>query len=181
MTRSRSALGASIALIAGFAIAACIVQAPPPQQPAPLPSNSYDDSSGGAMVSQSSLPNGDYSCSLAESGYQYPAFRCVVYTAEDGSQILDKLGGSQRIRGRIAPTAGGFRLDGQFYCPYGACDEQVSGEFVALGGQTFRGSLAMQNGEHIVLLTYLPGGFGYGGVGYGGARYGGVTYAVPRR
>jgi hypothetical protein len=174
-----AALRPAVPVALGFAVAACIIQEPPPRHPQPLPANEYGERAatdpGGGV-----LPDGDYACSIY-NGYQYPPFRCVVYTAGDGTKMLDKVGGSQRIRGRATPTASGFYFEGQFYCPWGACDEATAGEFVAEGGQTFRGSLPSQYGGSTVTLTYLPGGFTYGGMAYGGASYGGHAPPPPRR
>jgi hypothetical protein len=161
MSRPSSFLTATLAVLAGFVITACIIQqdpqyaggAPPPR------GDAYGQPAGGP----GGLVDGDYACSMASGGTQYPAFRCVVYTAEDGSRVLEKLGGSQRIVGRIQATSGGFRFDGDFHCPQGACDERTGGEFVADGEQSFRGVLSSKYGESTVVLTYLPGGYTYGG------------------
>src|SRR6188768_2047738 len=122
-------LGGVGAAAAGLVIAACIVQ----QEPAPggLPANQTGGGPPGAEVAGAGgLANGEYSCSIADSGYQYPPFRCVVYSGEDGGQVLEKMGGSQRFRGRVLQDGGdGFRFDGTFYCPQGDCTENVSGSF----------------------------------------------------
>jgi hypothetical protein len=174
-TPLRGGARAALAIAAGFAITACIIQQDPPYgSPGAPRTDAYGQPTG-----EGGLVDGDYACSLQSGGTQYPAFRCVVYTAEDGSRVLEKLGGSQRIIGRVQPTANGFRFDGEFRCPQGACDERTGGEFFAEGGQSFRGELPSKYGASTVVLTYLPGGFSYGGASYGGAGRGDAEQAPP--
>ena len=161
------------AAAAGLVIAACIIQ----QEPAPnaLPANQGGGGPPGAEpAGDAGLANGEYSCSIADGGYQYPPFRCVVYSGENGGQVLEKMGGSQRFRGRVLQDGDGFRFDGTFYCPMGDCTENVTGSFARAGDGAYRGTLDFATGRQspvVVSLQLAPGGFGYGGPGYGGARY----------
>ena len=178
---------AAAAAASGLIVAACIIQQDPqPQQP--MPGNAYQQGAAEAGAAGGAIANGDYACSITSGGYQYPPFRCVVYSAENGGQVLEKMGGSQRFRGRVLAEGNGFRFDGTFYCPYGDCTEDMSGTFTTAGAPgSFQGSIqgaAAKNPALQVTLTYQPGGMGYGGVAYGGAVpggavYGGARYAVP--
>ncbi len=162
------------AAAAGLIIAACIVQQEP--QPSTLPAN-QGGPPGAEGAPAGGLANGEYSCSIEDSGYQYPPFRCVVYSGENGGQVLEKMGGSQRFRGRVLQDGDGFRFDGTFYCPQGDCTENVSGSFARAGDGAYRGTLAFATGRQTpvtVSLQSTPGG-----MGYGGGTYGGATYAAP--
>ena len=153
----------------GVAIAACVVQSQPPAGPtAPAPAN-YGE---GDPAGDQAIPDGAYSCTIDD----YPPFVCQVYTNPDGSQTLEKMGGSQRFRGAVSPSDDGFFFDGVFFCPYGDCTREVQARFVALDDGAFRGELQSDGGAPPiqVALTFMPGGAGYGGVGsgYGGFGYG---------
>jgi len=177
--RLSSSLRAASALAVGAAVAACIIQQEPPPMTAPAA-----HAEGQAPQGQEAgwLPDGDYACSLQNDGYQYRPFRCVVYTAENGGQVLEKVGGSQRFRGRVLPDGDGFRFDGTFYCPWGDCTEDVSGSFEPDGYGWYRGTIQGYSGRTspiVVTLQHRPGGFTYGGATYGGASYGGFAAPPP--
>jgi hypothetical protein len=163
-----SALPKLTGVVSGVAIAACVVQSQPPAggPTAPHPSNQGDGeyASGDQVV-----PNGQYSCTIDD----YQPFLCQVYTNPDGSQTLEKMGGSQRFRGQIAAADGGFDFDGVFFCPHGDCTRDVQASFEALDDGAFQGVLDSGDGRPMnVALMYMPGGMGYGGIGYGGIGYG---------
>jgi hypothetical protein len=169
------------AAAAGLVIAACIVQ----QEPAPnaLPANQGGAAPGADPVAAGGLANGEYSCSIQDGGYQYPPFRCVVYTGDSGGQVLEKMGGSQRFRGHVLDEGDGFRFDGTFYCPMGDCTENVSGNFQRDGDGSYRGTLDFASARQtpvVVSLQQAPGGFGYGGGTYGGAGYAAPPPPAPR-
>ncbi|HXT22431.1 MAG TPA: hypothetical protein VN923_16885 [Thermoanaerobaculia bacterium] len=176
MTRgSFTWLYGAAAAAAGLIIASCIVQ----QEPAPgtLPANQGGPPGAEQGAPAGGLSNGEYSCSIEDSGYQYPPFRCVVYSGENGAQVLEKMGGSQRFRGSVQQDGDGFRFDGTFYCPQGDCTENVSGSFARAGDGAYRGTLAFASARQTpvtVSLQLTPGG-----MGYGGGTYGGATYAAP--
>lgn len=175
------ALRAAVATASGVVVAACIIQ-PDPQPQQPMPANAYAQDGSQAAAPAGGITPGDYACSISSGGYQYPPFRCMVYSAENGGQVLEKTGGSQRFRGRILAEGTGFRFDGTFFCPYGDCTEDVSGMFNGTGNGSYQGTLqgaANKNQPLQVTVTHTPGGFGYGGAGYGGAMYGGARYAAP--
>ena len=172
------------AAAAGLIIAACIVQ----QEPAPtaLPANQTGGGPPGAYVAEGAggLANGEYSCSIEDSGYQYPPFRCVVYSGENGGQVLEKMGGSQRFRGQVLQDGDGFRFEGTFFCPMGDCTDNISGSFARAGDGAYRGQLDFAAGRQtavVVSLQRAPGGFGYGGGTYGGAGYAAPPPPPPAR
>lgn len=159
-------------------LASCIVQQPPPQQAQPL-ANNHDESGQPVAVQKHTgvPPEGDYACRFKVQRYEYPAFPCRVYRRQDGTLMLEKLAGSQRIRGEIQPMdTRRFRFEGTFYCPWGDCTERVSMQFDTVDNGLYRAPMQMQSGTTWVTLDYLPEGFAYGGATYGGATYGGATY-----
>lgn len=170
------ALGAAVV---GFTVAACIIQpSPTPHVP---PAQPAEQQRASADQGPSWLNPGDYACSLRHGEYEYRPFRCVVYNV-DGGQMLEKLEGSQRFRGRVLPARGGFRFDGTFYCPYGDCTEDISGDFTALDDGMYRAELRGQSANQmgtVVTLQYMPSGFTYGGMTYGGRSYGGAQGTPP--
>ncbi len=145
---------AAIALAAGVVVASCIAQ-----------NESTETSARREPASKKAraIENGDYSCRIESGGYQYRPFRCAVYRAEDGSQVLEKLGGSQRFRGRVMMAERGFSFDGTFYCPAGDCTEGVTGQFRSVGAAGYEGTMQGRSGPLGVTLQYLPGGYTYGG------------------
>ncbi len=159
------------AFVAGAAAVACMTASPGGRK---VVENVPDGASGG----RAELPDGSYACSIEESGYKYPPFACVVSTS-GGRTRLEKLGGSQRIRGDVTFTgAGGFRFEGEFYCPWGDCTQAIAGDFHGTNGQDFVGEFLTSTGTVIFALRYLPGGGAdsYGGGAYGGGVYGGGAY-----
>jgi hypothetical protein len=142
--------GRAAAVAAGVVVASCIAPAENPPPAAPTPATA-------APVER--LANGEYACVIQSGAYRSPSSRCAVYVAEDGSQILEKLGGSQRFRGRVMPDGRGFSFDGMFFCPYGDCTESVSARFASVGASRYRGIMQGRSGPLAVSLDYLPGGF----------------------
>ncbi|HUJ59624.1 MAG TPA: hypothetical protein VLX92_14060 [Kofleriaceae bacterium] len=114
---------------------------------------------------------GAYWCSILNDGFQYPRFPCVIRTV-DRRLVLTKLAGSQRFRGVVRPRGDGFSFDGEYYCPWGDCTQQLHGAFHA-SGEALRGSFP---GGLVIELVPAPdsafGGTSYAGTGYAGARYG---------
>ena len=140
------------------------------------------------------LADGDYACRIRDGGYDYPPFRCIV-RAEGARTVLEKVEGSVRFRGVIAPTSStSFRFDGELYCPWGDCTEPVRAEFRRAGpgyAAMVQPADARRDPMWITLTTpmqaayggggyggygYGYGGYGYGGYGYGGYGYGGAGY-----
>jgi hypothetical protein len=156
-----SAPRALAALCAGAVAASCLASADSP--PPPLGTAAAPGTGGRPVATSASIRNGDYACSIASGGHRYPAFRCSIYRAEDGSQVLEKVGGSQRFRGRVVPQPSGFSFDGTFFCPDGDCTENVTARFTAAGAAAYRGVMQGRSGRLQVSLSYRPGGFTYGG------------------
>jgi hypothetical protein len=174
----------AIALFSAAAvITACYVQQPPPQQPYPQQGQQrgqqpvgQNQGYGAPMTQASGLQPGTYACNFKSGGFQYADFACVVSQGADGRMTLEKVNGSQRIRGTVAPFQGGFDFNGTFFCPYGSCTENSSARFIEQNG-TFVGSLSHSSGAIVVTLKPAAfGGQGYGGSTYGGATYGGRGY-----
>ena len=176
-TRRQKLFRTSLGLVGGIAIAACVVQSQPPGGPtAPHPTAGGN---GDNNARQSVIPNGQYSCTIDD----YSPFLCQVYTNPDGTQTLEKVGGSQRFRGTVSAADGGFAFAGTFFCPHGDCTREVRANFNALDDGAFRGVLQSASDDRPinVALMYMPGGMGYGAQGYGGSGYGygGLGYSRP--
>lgn len=108
-----------------------------------------------ANAAHSSSLVGAYTCALASGEFNYPALACKIVKrkAKDGSGRslwFEKSAGSQRIRGWVAPQEHGFDVDGEFYCPRGACSEKVQIRFVPHEGG-FRGQLEHGQGGTITI------------------------------
>ncbi|MSQ83892.1 MAG: hypothetical protein EXR77_13570 [Myxococcales bacterium] len=108
-----------------------------------------------ADAAPSSSLVGAYTCALASGEVNYPALACKIIKrkAKDGSGRtlwFEKSAGSQRIRGWVAPQEHGFDVDGEFYCPRGACSEKIQVRFVPLDGG-FRGRLEHSQGGTITI------------------------------
>ena len=89
-----------------------------------------------ALAAPQSTLVGRYQCTFSNGGTTYAAQPCRIATkkAKDGSGRtlwFEKSGGSQRLRGWVHPKEDGFEVDGQFYCPRGACTEAVQVRFIA--------------------------------------------------
>lgn len=142
----------------------------------------------GPLVSNNNVDmTASYWCSITSGEYEYPKMPCVIRQV-NGRFMLAKLAGSQRFRGVVRKKGEGFSFDGEFYCPYGDCTQEMHGEFRPVGDGTLRG---MFSNSIVVTLTPAPdggasfggvgyGGDSYGGFGYGGWTYGGATYGMPK-
>jgi hypothetical protein len=87
---------------------------------------------------------GRYACSFTlNSGtdhFSYPNFLCVI-SHDAGKLKLEKLSGSQRIKGAVSLTAAGFDFEGEFFCPDGDCTSKAYGHFEQLKPGKFHGEL----------------------------------------
>lgn len=110
---------------------------------------------------------GSYWCKITEGDFTYPEFPCAIRQAS-GHLVLAKLAGSVRFEGEVAPAAAGFSFHGRMFCPFGDCEQQIDGSFVARGGH-YVGSF--QQDQMVVELSHAPDG-AFGGAGYGGETYG---------
>jgi hypothetical protein len=71
----------------------------------------------------------------------YPAFLCTIQRRGNGL-LLEKHGGSQRVRGAVTSAGDGFAFTGVFYCPDGAQGEwPVRGSFQREASGSFAGEL----------------------------------------
>lgn len=118
-----------------------------------------------------------YWCAIEEGGYRYPDMPCTVRQVA-GRWVLEKMAGSQRFRGEIAPRGEGFAFAGEVYCPWGDCVQPLHGEFRPSRDGSLRGRFT-DNAMSVILMRAGDGAFGgasYGGDGYGGFGYGGFGY-----
>jgi hypothetical protein len=83
---------------------------------------------------------GRYACTFTQGDTAYPPFRCEISKRKAGLW-LEKLTGSQRIKGEVALTEAGFRFTGTFYCPLGDCTRPVNGDFRRTGPGRYQGQL----------------------------------------
>jgi len=106
---------------------------------------------------------GKYKCVFKDGDVTYKAQPCriVAVQAKRASKDaplnlrFEKSGGSQRFTGTATPTDTGFAFSGKFFCPRGACDQQL--DAVAFTGDAkggFSGSLPLEHGP--VLVTVQP-------------------------
>jgi hypothetical protein len=192
-----------VVLAVAFAVTACFVQQPDQQTPPPYqgqqgqgpnqsaygqggygqqqgyqqPPDGQQGGYAGNTVPNQGLQNGQYACSFKRGTIQYPAMVCIISTRRDGTMTLDKVSGSQRIRGQLYPSGQGYEFDGMLHCPWGSCTETARGTFVVQGdayvANIQHGATTME-----VRLWSPPGGVG--GMAYGGGAYGGMRYGGPR-
>ena len=87
------------------------------------------------------VPTGQYACSFAQGGLRYRAFTCRITRGTDERLQLEKLNGSQRIRGAVEPKGEGFTFRGTYFCPVGSCDRAVTGEFQRQSAGVYVGRL----------------------------------------
>ncbi len=118
---------------------------------APMPPASLPNRAQGGTVAP-----GPYKCEFTDGTVRYPVFRCVikaVATANGKTRLtLEKSGGSQRLRGSVTPTDGGFEFSGEFYCPHGDCTQQIKADFTRTGRNRYAGELPLSHGKVAVKL-----------------------------
>lgn len=96
---------------------------------------------------------GKYKCQLTIDGKTYPAAECEIVPGDlEGVLWIEKRQGSQRFAGEVTPSGGGFDLAGYFYCPQGACDEEVKATF-ARTGDGFEATIQTAHGPVKVTLV----------------------------
>ena len=124
---------------------------------------------------------GSYACAIEDSGYRYPAFRCVIRQGAGGRMELVKLDGSQRFEGEVREGRTGLAFKGRFYCPFGDCTQELHGVFAPDGAGGWKGTF--EDAKFVVWMAPARagqfGGDGYGGQGYGGVGYGGAMVGAP--
>lgn len=98
---------------------------------------------------------GDYRCTFEP----YPPMRCSISRRPDGSLWLEKHDGSQRIRGTLVEREQGVRsyaFQGTFFCPWGACTQRVSCNFLETGPGAFSCRMRTSHDTITVRLARSP-------------------------
>ncbi len=113
-------------------------------------------------------PSGAYWCTIDEASFEHHRFACVIKRVGE-RLVLGKLGGSERLRGVVTPSADDFVFDGEVYCRWVNCTRPLRGTFTAVGRGEYRGTF--RDDAMIVRLMPAPAG-AFGGAGYGGDGYG---------
>ncbi|MBA3405641.1 MAG: hypothetical protein H0U13_13335 [Gemmatimonadaceae bacterium] len=108
---------------------------------------------------------GSYWCSIDEDGYEYPRYPCVIKKVDE-RLVFAKLGGTQRIRGRITlDNRDGFSFVGEMYCPEDECQQALHGTFRPVGRGGFKGRFR----EETLVVNVTPAAANaFGGADYGG-------------
>lgn len=97
---------------------------------------------------------GSYSCTFTQGDYTYDPFRCVI--KKDGDKLLlEKLSGSQRIKGGVQITEHGFKFEGIYFCPYGDCTAPANGEFKKISEGKFEGSVYTDDSTPHTLVSLI--------------------------
>lgn len=81
---------------------------------------------------------GKYSCTFTQGDFTYDPFTCVIKKVGD-NLYLEKISGSQRIKGDINITENGFDFTGTYFCPYGECTAAATGQFKKTSEGKFEG------------------------------------------
>ena len=113
-------------------------------------------------------PSGAYWCTIDAEKFENNRFACVIKRVGERI-VLGKLGGSERLRGVVTPTADGFSFTGEVYCRWIKCTRPLRGTFAPAGRGEYRGTFP--DDAMIVRLMPAPDG-AFGGAGYGGDGYG---------
>ncbi|MBZ0234646.1 MAG: hypothetical protein K8M05_20100 [Deltaproteobacteria bacterium] len=161
---NRRSLGASIFGLSSAVVVAvaCGGKSAPPQQP--LSNESGDPSAtGGGAAAEPGLPAGVtdgalWTCQISD----YDPQPCKFHR-EGNEWRLTKLLGSQRFDGAVTFGESGFRFVGQFFCPWGACDEAMDLVF----SPTDDGYQTDFSGDVLSVRWNEPLASEWGGAGYG--------------
>ncbi len=97
---------------------------------------------------------GNYACTFTQDDYTYDPFTCVIKQVGDELQ-LEKISGSQRIKGKINLTEEGFDFTGTYFCPWGDCTSPATGQFKKLEEGQYEGPVVTEDSTSptIVKLT----------------------------
>lgn len=102
---------------------------------------------------------GDYTCSISGAGKSDHGATCRIEAGDvPGSLWLEKVDGQPRISGEVTPKPDGFHFSGDYYCPRGACDDEVDATFERLGAGAYRATLSTKRGQVEVALHRKPVG-----------------------
>lgn len=95
---------------------------------------------------------GKYACTFTQDGYTYDPFTCVIKKV-DQDLILEKVSGSQRIKGSIQLTKSGFDFEGSYFCPYGDCTSPARGQFKKLSEGKYEGPVYTEDSTSPTLVN----------------------------
>ena len=71
---------------------------------------------------------GAWKCTFRSGKYTYAPMRCRI-TRRGGGYYIEKLQGSQRIRGTLSDKGDTLVFKGRYHCPHGDCDGPAHGTF----------------------------------------------------
>lgn len=153
----------TISMVSLLVLAAC---GGPTRQQATI-SNTGSEQPLAQPAAGASFRNGAlWTCQISD----YDPQPCKLTQTADGWRLV-KLLGSQRFDGTLAPNGSRLDFDGQFFCPWGACDAPMHVQFERKGDASYA---TVFEGDDIALRydEALAGEFGAAG-------YGGLTGHEP--
>ena len=106
---------------------------------------------------RAALPDGQYTCTIQESGTKYPSFPCAVVTS-NGKVHLEKVAGSPEVHGAITLNDLGFHFEGVLLCPSDSCLRPVAADFLLQDERHYVGEIHTAKGTIHFDLRYRPGG-----------------------
>jgi hypothetical protein len=107
---------------------------------------------------RAALPDGQYTCTIQESGTKYPSFPCAVVTS-NGKVRLEKVAGAPQVHGAITLNDLGFHFEGVLLCPSDACLRPVAADFLLQQDERhYVGEIRTATGVIHFDLRYRPGG-----------------------
>lgn len=158
MVRSRPLVLAATVLTSAALLGAvaCSKQAPPP----PPPQNALAAEPGPVDELPAGVSDGAlWTCALDD----YEPQPCKFHR-EGEVWHLTKVMGSQRFTTTAAFTTAGIELVGQFFCPWGECDDTIA-TTLTVADRGYAGRVA---GSQLRLWWDAGNAGEYGGAGYGG-------------
>jgi hypothetical protein len=162
--KNTGSLAASIAGISSAVVVAvaCGGKSPPPSQP--LTNETVEPTAGGGAAAEPGVPAGVtdgalWTCQIGD----YDPQPCKFHR-EGNEWHLSKLMGSQRFTGVTTFDGAQMHFVGQFFCPWGSCDEAMDVQLV----RGDNGAYAADFGGDIVTVQWSAElAAEWGGAGYG--------------
>lgn len=97
---------------------------------------------------------GNYACTFTQDDYTYDPFTCVIKQLGDELQ-LEKISGSQRIKGKILLTEEGFDFEGTYFCPWGDCTSPATGKFKKLAQGLYEGPVLTEDSTSPTIVKLI--------------------------